>query len=1183
MSPRLTRHTKGLSIWLVSMALFTGLLPWAVGAQAEPPQPTSTPTRAPFAYGVSFLAPSGQVGTTYRGAPEDTSGVATADLAELAADGLALVNEARRAADLPPLRPSEALTLAAGEHATDLQSNGAFVHQGSDGSWPADRASRQSHPALHLGENLAVGYVTAQAAVDAWLTDDGSRANLLNPHFTQAGLAFAHDGPWHNYWVLMLGDAPTYRPGRVLVRFQPAVSATSTREVLAQVNAASLGRVGSLDVERLTVPVGQEAAVLAALRQHPAVAFAEVDYRVRAVLEPDDPAFQDGTQWGLHNANDADIDAPEAWDLTTGKDSVIVAIVDTGVDQDHAEFSGRLMTGRHFFNDGQENENTDDDHGHGTHVAGIVAAAGNNGIGMAGVAWGVRVMPVKVLDSTGSGWVSDVASGMTYATDEGAKVINLSLGDTSASSTLQNAIDYAHDRGVLVVAAAGNCGDSSYWYNGCDYPDQPIYPAAGDNTLAIAATTQYDVQSSFSNQGAYVDVAAPGSSIYSTLPGSYGYKSGTSMATPFVSGLAALILSTSSNLTPDQVEAIIEQSADDLGDAGRDDVYGWGRINAYQALLSSSHALEGTVYDQQGHGVAGVSLTLSGSQTFTATTEGDGRFSRTDLPPDTYAVTPALAGLAFSPSTRTAVLSEGGVTGMTFTAHISETFAVHGTVRTAQGNGLPDVPVVVASEHLRLTTQTDADGHFVQTGLISDTYVLTPTVDGVAFEPPSSTVVINGVGQSSVDFVRQEGDDDDFVVYLPAAFHKFSTSVFPNDPYFQNGTQWGLHNTNDADIDAPEAWGLSTGDSSVIVAIVDTGVDQYHPEFSGRLVTGRHFFNNGQQDSNTDDDNGHGTHVAGIAAATGNNGIGVAGVAWGVRVMPVKVLDSNGSGWMSDVARGVTYAADHGAQVVNLSLGGTGISQALQDAVTYAYNNGVLTVAAAGNCGDASYWLNGCTYQDQPNYPAAGSHTLAVASTAQDDTQSSSSNEGDYVDVAAPGSSIYSTLPGGYGEKGGTSMATPFVAGLAGLIISKYPSYTPYQVAQAIVHNADDLGNAGRDDVFGCGRINAYRSLANGAVGDGCAGWSSFSFDGSQARTTPPADAEFRPGALLIKFRDLASLAAREKALADHELAIVETIEGLEVHLVAVPQGEELSLAASLNANPAVAYAEPDYQVRASQ
>jgi len=1174
---RFKRSRTSRPVWLITIVLLAGLLPPSGGVRAGRPRPTPTPTRAPFAHGVSFLAPDGQVGTTYRGAQDSASALATADPAELAAEALARVNDARHAAGLPPLLSSEALTAAASEHAGDLQSSGTFRHRGSNGSWPADRAARHGHPTTCLGENLAVGHVTAQATVDAWLADDGSQANLLDPRFTHAGLALAHNGPWHNYWVLILGDSPAYRPGRVLVRFQPSVAAASVQKAMAEVNATSLGRIGSLDVERLAIPLGQEAAVVAALQQNPTVAFAEPDYRVHAAVEPDDPYY--AGRWWWEN-----IQAADAWNIITGSNSVTIAVIDTGVDLDHPDLAAKIVPGKDFVN-GDGDSDADDDHGHGTHVAGIAAAVTNNGIGVAGLSWEACIMPVKVLDSDGNGWISDVAEGISYAADNGAKVINLSLGAPTYDGTMAAATDYAHGEGVFIAAAAGNDGKN-----------QLLYPAANEHVVGVAATTSSDTRASFSNYGPHVDVAAPGLSIYSTgwtgdtrsnCISRYCYKSGTSMATPFVSGLAALVLSMNSDLSPDEVETIIEQTADDLGAPGRDDKYGWGRVNAYQAvLLASSHALEGAVYDLEGHGVAGVSLTIAGSQTFTATTGGDGHFSRTGLPQGTYVVTPALANLTFSPLTRTVVISGTDLTGITYTAQVSGIFAISGTVRTVWGDGLPDVQIVTASDYsstgsghgLCLPTQTDAHGHFTQTGLISGTYVLTPTLSGATFEPPTRTVVVTAANRSGVDFTR-----NDFRAHLAAVFHNFSTTVFPDDPYFENGTQWGLHNTgqsggtDDADIDAPEAWGLSTGDSSVIVAIVDSGVDLDHPEFSGRLTDGWDFVNG---DGDPDDDEGHGSHVTGIAAATGDNSIGVAGVAWGVRIMPLKVLHSDGSGYDYDVAQGIRYAADHGAKVINLSLSGPGESSTLQSAVDYAYAKGVLVVAAAGNC-RTGCWIDEKYYVNPPSYPAASAHTLGVAATTNTDTYSSFSNYGPYVDVAAPGSSIHSTLPGSYGYESGTSMATPFVAGLAGLIYSRYPSYTPDQVAQAIVHNADDLGTPGRDDTYGCGRINAYRSLANGAVSSGCAGWSGLSVESTYAPAAPSAGAEFRPGALLIKFQDAATLAEREDVLAAHGLTSLDAIEGLDIHLVAVPEGQELALVERLNANPVVAYAEPDYKVYA--
>ena len=1228
---RPTMNWQGL---MATIILIAGLLPWAGGVQARPPHQSPTPTRAPFAYGVSFLSPAGQVGTTYQGAPQDGGIQVTADPAELAAQALSQINDARQAASLPPLLLSDALTEAAAAHADDLLTHSFFEHQGSDGSWPAGRAIAHGHPASCLAENMAVGQATAQETVDAWLADDGSRANLLDARFSHAGLAFAHNGPWHNYWVLLLGDPPAYRPGRVLVKFQPAITTLGAQETLARLNAASLGRIGGLNVERLAVPVGQETAIVAALQQNPDVVYAELDRRVQAVGEPDDPYYSGKWWW-------EQIQAPAAWDVSTGSEDVIIAIIDTGVDLDHPDLAAKIVSGYDFVNG---DDDPDDDEGHGTHVAGIAAAVTNNGLGVAGLSWGARIMPLKVLNANGSGYASDVAAAIYHAADNGAQIINMSLGSSSPSGTISDATDYAHDQGVFIAAAAGNDGTNSL-----------LYPAANEHVVGVGATNSSDSRAYFSNYASHVDVAAPGMSIYSTTPGDYGYKSGTSMATPFVAGLAALVLSLDSNLSPDEVESIIEDSADDLGDPGRDDYYGWGRINAHQALITTvPQTMSGAVQSLEGHGVAGVLLTIAGSQTFSTTTDSDGSFSQTGLPWGTYIVTPDLADLTFSPPTRTVVITTSDVSGVAFSAQISETFEISGVIH-AGGEPCAGIEVVIADEglgassghRLHLTTLTDSQGRFTLSGIISDTYTLTPVATGhtfdpatttvevgsesllpqnfvmssfiisgtvrdqeseglsgvlislseigqtttpttttdaggiytftevisgtyvltpslgsATFDPPTRTVIITNGDQGSLDFTR-----NNFYVYLPLVFRNFSTAVFPDDPYFDD--QWGLHNaSNDADIDAPEAWGISTGDSNVIVAILDTGVDMDHPEFSGRFTADRWDFVN--NDNNPDDDHGHGTHVAGIAAATGNNGSGVAGVAWDVKIMPVKVMDSEGSGSYYDMIAGINYAVTHNAQVINMSLGGYSYSKPMQDAIDEAYAQGVLVVAAMGNHS-----------VDDPMYPAACSHVMAVASTTNSDARSSFSNYGAHVDIAAPGSSIYSTyMGGGYGYMSGTSMATPFVAGLAGLIYSHYPGYTPDQVAQAIAHNADDLGSAGHDDYFGCGRINAYRALSNGAVSSGCSGWGGLSLTEVKP-SAPPAGAEFRAGVLLLKFQDVTSQAERENILAAHGLAVLNTIEGLDIHLVSVPEGQELALAETLNADPSISYAEPDYKVYA--
>jgi thermitase len=276
-------------------------------------------------------------------------------------------------------------------------------------------------------------------------------------------------------------------------------------------------------------------------------------------------------------------------------------------------------------------------------------------------------------------------------------------------------------------------------------------------------------------------------------------------------------------------------------------------------------------------------------------------------------------------------------------------------------------------------------------------------------------------------------------------------------------------------IQAPAAWDYTTGSQSVIIAIVDTGLTLNHPEFAGRVLPGYDFVNN---DADPSDDHGHGTHVAGIAAAGVNNGIGMAGICGGCSVLPVKVLNHENSGSWAGVAAGVIYAADHGARIINLSLGGSGNSATMEQAVQYAQSKGVLIVAAAGN---------GRT--DRPFYPAAYAGVLAVSATRRDDTRWSLSNYGSYIDVAAPGHSVYSAYHdlgntyGGYTFMSGTSMASPHVAGLAGLLLSQDPSRTAADLERLITTTADDLGEPGWDPYFGYGRINALAALQAGAAG----------------------------------------------------------------------------------------------------
>lgn len=273
--------------------------------------------------------------------------------------------------------------------------------------------------------------------------------------------------------------------------------------------------------------------------------------------------------WGLVSTQ-----AESVWPTADGT-GVTVAVVDTGVAA-HPDLQGRVLEGKSFLN-GSTSNGALDDNGHGTHVAGTIAAAANNGTGVAGVAPGSRILPLKALDSTGAGSLADVASAIVYAADNGAKVINLSLGASVSSATMQNATQYAASKGALVVAAAGNGGVTAL----------PSYPAADptDQVIAVAAHDETNQPATFSQDGSYIDVAAPGVRILSTyLASNYAYMNGTSMAAPHVAGVAALMLSAKPGLSRSELRSALLNGAVDIYQSGRDTRTGYGRIDAARSL-----------------------------------------------------------------------------------------------------------------------------------------------------------------------------------------------------------------------------------------------------------------------------------------------------------------------------------------------------------------------------------------------------------------------------------------------------------------------------------------------------------------------------------------------------------------------------------------------------------------------
>lgn len=429
--------------------------------------------------------------------------------------------------------------------------------------------------------------------------------------------------------------SPAFAPGRVLVRFADSPE-IARQTAITHYGLAVVDHIERLDVFVLGVEPGAELSTVARLSADPRVLYAEPDYLLYASVTPNDTYYAD-YQWHLSH-----IRADTGWDTTTGSSSVTIAIIDTGVDLTHPDLSSKIVSGYDYVNNDAD---PSDDEGHGTHVASIAAAASNNSEGIAGLSWGAKIMPLKVLDSSGSGTLSNVAQGIQWAADHGAQIINLSLGGSSSSSTLQDAVTYAYNAGALLVAAAGNEYESG---------NPTSYPAAYDHVLAVAATTDTDGHASYSNSGSYVDVAAPGgdpSSSYDSTPEhwiigaywrgsgySYAWLAGTSQAAPQVAGLAALVLSVNGTLTNDQIESVIRSTAVDVGGAGWDEFMGDGRIDVAAAVAKA---------------VVNPTSTPTGTPTTPPTATFTPTATRTNTPPPGATQTPTHTPLPTATQTNT--------------------------------------------------------------------------------------------------------------------------------------------------------------------------------------------------------------------------------------------------------------------------------------------------------------------------------------------------------------------------------------------------------------------------------------------------------------------------------------------------------------------------------------------------
>ncbi len=523
--------------------------------------------------------------------------------------------------------------------------------------------------------------------------------------------------------------------GRKIVVFQTGLNDAAKDEIIARTNGSDNGKAefiqdeiivkfkGDKEPRVLKVPEGKVGERVKEYKKKADVIYAEPNYIAYALIVPNDPYYK--YQWHLDNPVNGGIQTEEAWNISTGS-GVKVAVIDTGIRKGTDLANTCFVAGYDYVN---KDTDPTDDNGHGTHVAGTIAQSTNNALGVAGVAFNSCLMPVKVLGATGAGTYANVALGIRYAADNGAKVINLSLGGSSDSTTLKDAVAYAYNKGVTVIAAAGNENSTSI-----------LYPAAYDDYVVAVGAIQYDeTRAPYSNYGPSLDIVAPGGNTAVDQNGDgygdgvlqqtftissgritwgYYFFQGTSMATPHVSGVAALVIA--NGVTgPDNVRAALQTTAEEKGSPGWDATYGWGLVDAYKALQwtagppdTEAPVITGATGNTTG--TTGESVTISATIT------------------DNVGVTSAIVYYTPIDGTETAVLVTKAATSDVWSANVPVASNKVGTItyyikaKDAAGNEVRDP----ATESYSITV-TDNDPPIANAGLDQSVVVnTTVTLDG---------------------------------------------------------------------------------------------------------------------------------------------------------------------------------------------------------------------------------------------------------------------------------------------------------------------------------------------------------------------------------------------------------------------------------------------------------------------